>query len=98
MTEDQAVMRCQHGERNALRYLVERYQDVVFGPAYDMTRKRALADELAQGSFLTAWKGIRSFRVSTEVLRHVADDPEAGRTDLADRLGDADLSIDPTSA
>ena len=62
MTEDQAVMRCQHGERDAFRYLVERYQDVVFGTAYNMTGNRALAEELAQEAFLSAWKGIRSFR------------------------------------
>ena len=62
MTEDQAVMRCQHGERDAFRYLVERYQDIVFGTAYNMTRNRALAEELAQDAFLSAWKGIRSFR------------------------------------
>ena len=62
MTEDQAVQRCQHGERDAFRYLVERYQDVVFGTAYNMTGNRALAEELAQEAFLSAWKGIRSFR------------------------------------
>ena len=62
MTEDQAVMRCQHGERDAFRYLVERYQDVVFGTAYNMTGNRALAEELAQEAFLSAWKGIRGFR------------------------------------
>ena len=62
MTEDQAVLRCQHGERDAFRYLVERYQDIVFGTAYNMTRNRALAEELAQEAFLSAWKGIRSFR------------------------------------
>ena len=62
MTEDQAVMRCQHGERDAFRYLVERYQDIVFGTAFNMTRNRALAEELAQEAFLSAWRGIRSFR------------------------------------
>ncbi len=62
MTEDQAVLRCQHGERDAFRYLVERYQGIVFGTAYNMTRNRALAEELAQETFLSAWKGIRSFR------------------------------------
>ncbi len=62
MTEDQAVLRCQHGERDAFRYLVERYQNVLFGTAYNMTRNRALAEEFAQEAFLSAWKGIRSFR------------------------------------
>ena len=42
--------------------MVERNQDVVFGTAYNMTGNRALAEELAQEAFLSAWKGIRSFR------------------------------------
>ena len=62
MTEDEAVQRCQHGDRDAFRYLVERHQNVVFGTAYNMTGNRALAEELAQEAFLSAWKGIRGFR------------------------------------
>ncbi len=62
MTEDEAVQRCQHGDHDAFRYLVERHQNVVFGTAYNMTGNRALAEELAQDAFLSAWKGIRGFR------------------------------------
>ena len=62
MTEDEAVQRCQHGDRDAFRYLVEQHQNVVFGTAYNMTGNRALAEELAQEAFLSAWKGIRGFR------------------------------------
>lgn len=62
MTENEAVQCCQRGDRGAFRYLVERYQDVVFGTAYNMTGNRGLAEELAQEAFLSAWKGIRSFK------------------------------------
>ncbi len=62
MTENEAVQRCQRGDRDAFRYLVERHQGVVFGTAYNMTGNRALAEELAQEAFLSAWKGIRGFR------------------------------------
>ena len=62
MTENEAVQRCQRGDREAFRYLVERYQGVVFGTAYNMTGNRAVAEELAQEAFLSAWKGIRTFR------------------------------------
>ncbi len=62
MTEDEAVQRCQNGDRDAFRYLVERHQGVVFGTAYNMTGNRTLAEELAQEAFLSAWKGIRGFR------------------------------------
>ena len=62
MTEDEAIQRCQDGEREAFRPLVERYQDVVFGTAYHMTGSPALAEELAQEAFLAAWQGMRGFR------------------------------------
>lgn len=62
MTENEAVQLCQRGDREAFRYLVERYQGVVFGTAYNMTGNRAIAEELAQEAFLSAWKGIRTFR------------------------------------
>ena len=62
MTESEAVQRCQRGDPDAFRYLVERHQGVVFGAAYNMTGNRALAEELAQEAFLSAWKGMRGFR------------------------------------
>ena len=61
MTENEAVQRCQRGDRDAFRYLVELHQGVVFGTAYNMTGNRALAEEMAQEAFLSAWKGIRGF-------------------------------------
>ena len=61
MTEDEAIQRCQDGERDAFRPLVEWHQDVVFGTAYHMTGNPALAEELAQEAFLAAWQGIRGF-------------------------------------
>lgn len=63
MTEDEAIQRCQDGEREAFRPLVERHQDVVFGTAYHLTGNAALAEELAQEAFLAAWQGIRGFRL-----------------------------------
>ena len=62
MTENEAVQLCQRGDRDAFRFLVERHQGVVFGTAYHMTGNRAVAEELAQEAFLSAWKGIRTFR------------------------------------
>ena len=31
MTDEQAILRCQDGEREAFRHLVERYKDVLYG-------------------------------------------------------------------
>ena len=61
MTDEQAVLRCQDGEREAFRHLVERYQDVLFGTAVLMTGNRAQAEEHVQEAFLAAWRGIHGF-------------------------------------
>ena len=62
MSEDEAVLRCQEGDREAFHYLVERYKDVLYGTAYLMSSNRALAEEHVQEAFLSAWRGIRGFR------------------------------------
>ncbi len=61
MTEDEAVFSCQKGDKDAFRYLVELYKDVVFGTAYMMTGNRSLAEEQMQEAFLAAWLGIQGF-------------------------------------
>ena len=62
MTEDDAVLRCQRGDRDAFRHLVEQYKDVLYGTAYMMTGNRSLAEEQVQEAFLNAWQGIRGFK------------------------------------
>ena len=63
MTEDEAVLSCQNGDKDAFRYLVDLYRDVVFGTAYLMTGNRSLAEEQMQEAFLAAWRGINGFEV-----------------------------------
>ena len=67
MTDDEAIMRCQNGERDAFRYLVEQYKDVLFGTAVLMTGNRAVAEEQVQEALLSAWRGIRGFRLGRPV-------------------------------
>ncbi|MCY4109571.1 MAG: sigma-70 family RNA polymerase sigma factor [Chloroflexi bacterium] len=62
MTDEQAILRCQDGEREAFRYLVERYKDVLYGTALLMMRNPTLAEEQVQEAFLAAWRGIKGFR------------------------------------
>ena len=62
MTDEQAILRCQDGEREAFRHLVERYKDVLYGTALLMMRNPALAEEQVQEAFLAAWRGIKGFR------------------------------------
>ena len=61
MTEDEAVLSCQNGDKDAFRYLVDLHKDVVFGTAYLMTGNHSLAEEQMQEAFLAAWRGIKGF-------------------------------------
>ena len=62
MTDEQAVLRCQDGDREAFHHLVERYQDLLYRTAVLMTGSRALAEELVQGALRSAWRGIPGFQ------------------------------------
>ena len=61
MTDDEAIRRCQDGDRDAFRHLVEAYKNPLYGTAVLMTRNPALAEEHVQEALLSAWRGIRRF-------------------------------------
>ena len=67
MTESEAVARCQNGDRDAFRHLVDRYKDLLFGTAVLMTGNRATAEEQVQEALLSAWRGIRGFHLGRPV-------------------------------
>jgi DNA-directed RNA polymerase specialized sigma24 family protein len=48
-SETSLVSRCQAGDTEAFRALVEKYSRVLFGTAYLMTRDRGLAEDAVQG-------------------------------------------------
>ena len=62
MIDDDAIARCQDGDRDAFRHLVDRYKDVMYGTAVLMTGNRAVAEETVQEAFLSAWRGIEGFK------------------------------------
>ena len=62
MIDDDAIARCQDGDRDAFRHLVDRYKDVMYGTAVLMTGNRAVAEEAVQEAFLSAWRGIVGFK------------------------------------
>ena len=67
MNDEEAVLRCQNGNREAFRHLVESYQDVLYGTAFLMTGNAALSEDHVQEAFLSAWRGIRGFRTGYPV-------------------------------
>ena len=62
MTDDEAIRRCQEGDREAFRHLVETYKHPLYGTALLMTSNPALAEEHVQEALLNAWRGIRRFQ------------------------------------
>ena len=62
MSEDLTIARCQDGDREAFRVLVDRHRNVLYGTALLMTGNRAVAEEAVQEAFLSAWRGIGGFR------------------------------------
>ena len=65
--EQDAVRRCQMGDHEAFRPIVERYGNVLMGAIYLMTHDRAVSEELVQETFVRAWKGIGTFRLGQPV-------------------------------
>lgn len=51
-----------NGQTNHFSYLVEKYQDIVFSIALKVLKNREDAEEMAQESFIKAYKSIHTFK------------------------------------
>src|SRR3954462_10143859 len=60
--ELELVKRCQNGDTEAFDELVTRYRTRIFGMIYNMVHSEQDAWDLAQDSFLKAWRSIGRFR------------------------------------
>ena len=56
------VKKSQLGDKSAFEELVKRHQDLVFSLSFKLTGNRELANDVAQESFIRAWKAIEKFR------------------------------------
>ena len=56
------VARAQRGDRDAFSTLIEHYAPTILSVAWRMVGDRTLADDVAQETFLAAFKSLRSFR------------------------------------
>ncbi len=61
------IRRCQSGDKEAFRCLVDKYRSVLFGIAYLMTRNKESAEDAVQRSLLQMWKHIPSLRLRTSL-------------------------------
>jgi RNA polymerase sigma-70 factor, ECF subfamily len=62
VSELDLVKRCQTGQADAFDELVVRYRTRIFGMIYNMVHNEQDAWDLAQDSFVKAWKSIKRFR------------------------------------
>jgi RNA polymerase sigma-70 factor (ECF subfamily) len=60
--EQRLLARCRAGDTRAFQVLVERYRDRAYGLALRVLRSEPDAEEVAQDSFVRAWKALADFR------------------------------------
>lgn len=60
------IEKIKNGQTNYFSYLVERYQDIVFSIALKVLRNREDAEEMAQESFIKAYKSLHTFKGSAK--------------------------------
>ncbi len=59
--EQEWVRQAREGDEQAFRRLFERYFPKVYGTMYHMTQNAAVAEELAQGALVQAWRRLSQF-------------------------------------
>ena len=61
-TDAELLEASKRGEHGAFGTIVERYQDVVCAVSYSRTRDQALSEDVAQETFLAAWRQLHQLR------------------------------------
>lgn len=61
------VHRCQAGDKEAFRALIELHQGLLFGTAYIMTQDRSLAEDAVQEALIQIWKQLPSLRLQSRI-------------------------------
>ena len=59
--DDDLIKRAAHGDQEAFRHLWEGHHAVAMAAALRLCHQRALAEEITQGAFLLAWRGLSRF-------------------------------------
>jgi RNA polymerase sigma factor (sigma-70 family) len=60
--EDNLIDRATHGDQEAFRQLWENHHAVAMSAALRLCHNRALAEEITQGAFVLAWRGLPRFK------------------------------------
>ncbi|PYS98875.1 MAG: RNA polymerase sigma factor [Acidobacteria bacterium] len=97
---EELVARVRAGDEEAFRLIFERYSRPVLGFIFDMVGERALAEDLAQETFVRAYRGFDSLREETRLSTWLfAIAKNVARESLRARRRDAgNVEIDGESA
>ena len=60
-TERDIIIRCQQGDKQAFRWVVQTHQQMVFSLALKMLCDEEEAKDAVQETFIRVWQGIRDF-------------------------------------
>ncbi|HTM22032.1 MAG TPA: RNA polymerase sigma factor, partial [Kofleriaceae bacterium] len=66
-SDAELLLACRRGEQAAFGRLIERYQDLVGAVSYGATGDRALSEDVAQDTFLCAWRRLDQVREPAQV-------------------------------
>src|SRR6266487_3117144 len=88
--EDTLIERAAHGDQEAFRQLWETHHATAMAAAMRLCHERRLAEEITQGAFLLAWRGLPRFQKGSPfrpwlmriLYRHALDMMEKQRTYL----------------
>ena len=101
--ESEVVARASRGDRSAFEELVRRHQDEVYTLAVRLTGDRELGADVAQESFVRAWRALPRFRgdsrFSTWMYRITANTASTHRTRAARQRTESldELVVEPTA-
>lgn len=68
--ENDIISRCQQGDREAFRWVVQTHQRMIFSLALKMLCDEEEAKDMVQETFIRVWQSIRSFdsqRIATDI-------------------------------
>jgi RNA polymerase sigma-70 factor (ECF subfamily) len=88
--ETELIENAAHGDQEAFRQLWEAHHPAAMAAALRLCHQRALAEEICQGAFLLAWRGLPRFQKGSPfrpwlmriIYRHALDVMEKQRTYL----------------
>lgn len=62
MTDSEIIKQCKNGDREALNKIMEKYQNIMFGMAYNILSDYQDAEDAVQETFIKVYKSISSFK------------------------------------